>query len=148
MPHMSKHPNELQNEIKCTKDEVQEQKNTTQLILSAAHELAKKMECNTAGINDNAISKREKANDKQTSEPTQSVATATDKVKTIVEQKSCKIINTTITILDNVQTHNDNTTSDNPRSFNTPGQKGKKVSKSQTQTDTHPKKKTQTNTNQ
>ena len=130
MPHMSKHPNELQNVIKCTKDEVQEQKNTTQLILSAAHELAKKMESNTAGINDNAISKQVKANDKQTSESIQSVATATDKVKTIVEQKSCQILNTTITILDKVQTHNDNTTSDNPRSFDTPVQKGKQVSKS------------------
>ena len=55
-------PTIVQNEIKCIKDEVQEQRNTTQLIFNAVNKLSEKLESSIGDINDRltAISKQGK----------------------------------------------------------------------------------------
>ena len=138
-------PKIVQNKIKCTKDDVQELKNTTQLILNAVNKLSEKLESSIGGINDRltAISKQVKTNDKHISESIQGVATATEKVKNIVEQKSCQILNKTITILDNVKPQSDNTILQKPQQNKLPVQNHNKVSNDQIQKDKNPKKNTQ-----
>ena len=121
--------------IKCTKDEVQELKNTTQLILNAVNKLSEKLKSSIGGINDplTAISKQVKTNNKQISESIQGVATATDKDKNIVKQKSCQILNKTITILDNVKPQSDNTILQKPQQNRLPVQNPNKASNDQIQ---------------
>ena len=138
-------PKIVQNEIKCTKDDVQKLQNTTQIILNAINKLSEKLESIIGGINDRltAISKQVKTNDKHISESIQGVATATEKVKNIVEQKSCQILNKTITILDNVKPQSDNTILQKPQQSKLPVQNHNKVSNDQIQKDKNPKKNTQ-----
>ena len=90
-------PQQMQNEVACIKDDVQDLKASTQLILSAVRDLAVKKENTIGEINDKlaALNKQVKSNDKAACESIQSV---TD-VKSI-ERKSSQILNKTITILE------------------------------------------------
>ena len=100
-------PSNIQHEITCVKDEVKELKNTTDLILSAVSKLAKSMENLIGGINDRltSLSKQVKTNDKKTLESIESVATETQNVKELLEQKSGQILNKSTSILDKVKSY-------------------------------------------
>ena len=100
-------PSNIQHEITCVKDEVKELKNTTDLILSAVSKLAKSMENHIGGINDRltSLSKQVKTNDKKTLESIESVATETQNVKELLEQKSGQILNKSTSILDKVKSY-------------------------------------------
>ena len=103
---MSKHRHKL-HEITCVKDEVKELKNTTDLILSAVSKLTKSMENHIGGINDRltSLSKQVKTNDKKTLESIENVATETQNVKELLEQKSGQILNKSTSILDKVKSY-------------------------------------------
>ena len=137
-------PTAIQNEIKFTRDEVHELKNTTQQILRAVNSLAVKLQDSIGGINGRltAISKQMKTNDKQISESIKSVATATDQVKIVFEQKSCQILNKTATILDNVKNQNDDTASNNLQPRKQPARNNNQASNDQNQEQQNLKKNT------
>lgn len=109
------------------------------------NKLSEKLESSISGLNDRltAISNQVKTNDKQISESIQDVATATVKVKNIVEQKSCQILNKTITILDTVKPQTDKTILHKQQQNKLPVQNPNKVSNDQIQKDKNPKKNTQ-----
>ena len=137
-------PTAIQNEIKITRDEVHELKNTTQQILRVVNSLAVKLQDSIGGINDRltAISKQMKTNDTQISESIKRVATATDQVKTVFEQKSCQILNKTATILDNVKNENDDTASNNHQPRKQPARINNQASNDQNEDQQNLKKNT------
>ena len=106
--------------------------------------LAVKLQDSIGGINDRltAISKQMKTNDTQISESIKSVATATDQVKTVFEQKSCQILNKTATILDNVKNQNDDTASNNHQPRKQPARINNQASNDQNEDQQNLKKNT------
>ena len=103
-------PPALATGIKSLKDDVDSLKQTTLSILTAVQGLSTNLGNSIENLNDRltAFQRQTKAKDLCITEKLESLSNTTDNIKTVYDQKACKLLNKTTAILDKVKEQSEN----------------------------------------
>ena len=102
-------PPALATGIKSLKDDVDSLKQTTLSILTTVHGLSTNIGNSIENLNDRltALPRQINAKDLCITEKLESLSNTTDNIKTVYDQKACKLINKTTAIFDKVKEHSE-----------------------------------------
>ena len=103
-------PPALATGIKSLKDDVDSLKQTTLSILTAVQGLSTNLGNSIENLNDRltALQRQINVKDLGITEKLESLSNTTDNIKTVYDQKACKLLNKTTAILDKVKEQSEN----------------------------------------